>query len=356
MEKNSGVVEKLDIMKVIALLWSKKKLFIRGVIIAFVLSCAWILPKPRYYTSTVSLAPETENGSEVGGSLSSIASSFGFNMGGGASGDAIYPMLYPDVMNSSDFLVSLFDVRVKDSKGKVDTDYYTYLTEYQEEFIWAIPMNRFKRLLRKIMPKEKAFSVGGGQEGEQKANPFCLTEKEDMVVNTLRGNIECVFDLKTEVITISVTDQDKLVCATMVDSVRTRLQKYITDYRTSKARIDADYYRNLADEAKQGYEQSAKAYSDYCDAHQNAILQAFLSERDMLENDMQAKLSTYTALEAQYQAALAKIQQRTPAFTIIQGATVPIKPAGPKRMIFIAAMMFLTCFGISVYELRKYLF
>ena len=176
----------------------------------------------------------------------------------------------------------------------------------------------------------------------------------------LSRNFRCCFDLfclrSFFLITISVTDQDKLVCATMADSVRTRLQKYITDYRTSKARIDADYYKKLTAEAKESYEASARAYSDYCDAHQNAILQAYLSERDMLENDMQAKLSTYTALEAQYQAALAKIQQRTPAFTIIQGATVPIKPAGPKRMIFVAAMMILTCFGISVYVLRKYLF
>lgn len=356
MEKNLANEGKIDLKQVVALLWSRKKLFIRGVLIAFVLSCVWIMPKPRYYTSMVSLAPETGNNGEMSGSLSSIASSFGFNMGGGATGDAIYPMLYPDIMSSSDFLVSLFNIRVRDSKGKVDTDYYTYLTQYQEEFIWAIPLNRFKRLLRSLMPKDEASNVAGGQNGDQKTNPFCLTEKEDMVVNSLRQNISCVFDLKTEVITISVTDQDKLVCATIADSVRTRLQKYITDYRTSKARIDADYYRNLADEAKQGYEQSAKAYSDYCDTHKNAVLQVFLSERDKLENDMQTKLSTYNALEAQYQAALAKIQQRTPAFTIIQGSTVPIKPAGPKRMIFVAAMMFLTCFGISVYLLRKYLF
>lgn len=348
--------KKLDIKEVVALLWSKKKLFIRGAIIAFILSCVWILPKPRYYISTVSLAPETESGGDVGGSLSSLASSFGFNMGGSATGDAIYPMLYPDIMSSSDFLVSLFDVRVKDSKGEVDTDYYTYLTEHQEEFIWAIPMNRFKRWMRSLMPKTESFKLDDGKGGEQKVNPFCLSEKQDMVVNALRQNIVGIFDLKTEVITISVTDQDKLVCATMADSVRTRLQKYITDYRTSKARIDAEYYKKLSSEAKESYEAAAKAYSDYCDAHQNVLLQAFISERDMLENDMQAKLSTYTALDAQYQAALAKIQQRTPAFTIIQGATVPIKPAGPKRMIFVAAMMFLTCFCISVYVLRKYLF
>ena len=56
---------------------------------------------------------------------------------------------------------------------------------------------------------------------------------------------------------------------------------------------------------------------------------------------MQIKFNTYNALNTQLQAAKAKVQEKTPAFTIIQGASVPIKPAGPKRMFFVLAMMFM---------------
>jgi uncharacterized protein involved in exopolysaccharide biosynthesis len=51
-------------------------------------------------------------------------------------------------------------------------------------------------------------------------------------------------------------------------------------------------------------------------------------------------------------AAKAKIQERTPAFTVIKGAAVPIKPAGPKRMIFVALMLFFATFVISIYSIR----
>jgi hypothetical protein len=53
------------------------------------------------------------------------------------------------------------------------------------------------------------------------------------------------------------------------------------------------------------------------------------------------------------EAAKAKVQDRTPAFTIIEGAAVPVKPAGPKRMIFVIGMMFLTFIGTSFYITKK---
>lgn len=55
----------------------------------------------------------------------------------------------------------------------------------------------------------------------------------------------------------------------------------------------------------------------------------------------------------QYQAANAKVQERTPAFTVIKGAAVPVKPAGPKRMLFVFGMLFLTFMGTAFYSLRK---
>jgi LPS O-antigen subunit length determinant protein (WzzB/FepE family) len=53
------------------------------------------------------------------------------------------------------------------------------------------------------------------------------------------------------------------------------------------------------------------------------------------------------------EAAKAKVQERTPVFTIIQGAAVPVKPAGPKRMIFVAFVLLLTFAGTSLYILRR---
>ena len=100
----------------------RKKVFLMWPIVA-VLSILWIIPQPRYYNCSVSLAPEA-NGEDMGGGLASMASSFGINLGGNGS-DAIYPLLYPDLLGSNKFIVSLFDIKVKTDDGTVDTDYYT---------------------------------------------------------------------------------------------------------------------------------------------------------------------------------------------------------------------------------------
>ena len=67
---------------------------------------------------------------------------------------------------------------------------------------------------------------------------------------------------------------------------------------------------------------------------------------------MQLKYNTYTTFSNQLQAAIAKVQERTPAFTIIQGAEVPQKPTGPKRVLFVLSMTFVAFIGTSVYVLR----
>jgi uncharacterized protein involved in exopolysaccharide biosynthesis len=74
---------------------------------------------------------------------------------------------------------------------------------------------------------------------------------------------------------------------------------------------------------------------------------------ERLENDMQAKYNIYTAMNTQMQAARAKLQEATPAFTVIETASVPIKPAGPKRMIISIAMMILSFFVLSGWYIIK---
>ena len=48
-----------------------------------------------------------------------------------------------------------------------------------------------------------------------------------------------------------------------------------------------------------------------------------------------------------------KLQERIPAFTTLQNASVPVKHAGPKRIITVAALMvlaFLVCTVLFMYR------
>ena len=282
-----------------------------------------------------------------------MASSFGFNIGNMTSSDAIYPTLYPDLMSSPNFIVDLFGIKVVNEEGDIKTDYYTYLTKEQKVSIWTMPIIWLKRQMNSLFPRKKDVLKSDGNSGD--SDLLILSKEQSDVVSMIQDKITCSVDKKTDVITITVKDQDRLISATMADSVRVRLQDFITDYRTQKARVDLEYYTKLTDEAKRDYEEARRLYASYADANTDLMLTSFKAKEQDLENDMQLKYNTYTTLTTQLQMAKAKVQERTPAFTVIQGASVPQKPAGPKRMLFVLAMMFLTFMGTTVYIFKDFI-
>lgn len=342
-EKDKNII---DLGAITKLLWQKRKVFFITWPIVFALSCLWILPEPRYYNCEVKLAPE---GAEDEGYFASVASSFGLNLGGMATNDAIYPTLYPELFESPEFIAQLLKIPVVNDEGDIHTDYYTYLRKHQKRNWLKKPFQDAIKSLKKLFSPKKPSG------GEEALNPFKMSEDDYMLVQQVQKKITCSVDKKTSVISISVQDQDRQICALMADSVRARLQDFITEYRTRKSRKDAAYYKHLTDSARLEYEKAFVAYGAYVDSHRNLSLQTYTEYGNKLKNEMDNALNTYNTFNAQLAASKAKVQERTPSFTTLKSATVPIKPAGPKRVIFVIGMLFLSSIGVSLYLIRNIL-
>ena len=340
----------IDFHQIIKTLWKKKRTFLKVWGITFVLSCVWIFPRPRYYTTEVSLAPESADSKEMG-NLASLASSFGVNIGG-ASSDAIYPQLYPDLFKSTNFLVGLLDIKVETKDKSINTDYYTYLKDHQKQNILFLPLYKLIDGIRSLSKKEEVEI--SGKDGKR-FDPFQLSKKTDEIVAQMRQNIKCTYSRTTDVVTIKVTDQDPMVCALLADSIKEHLQVFITDYRTKKARVDYEHYKKLAVDAKAAYERARNIYASFSDASTSVALKSVELKIESMENEMQAKYNIYIAMNTRLEAAMAKVQERTPVFTELKNATVPTKPAGPKRMFFVAAMLFLATIGTTIHIFRSQL-
>jgi uncharacterized protein involved in exopolysaccharide biosynthesis len=76
------------------------------------------------------------------------------------------------------------------------------------------------------------------------------------------------------------------------------------------------------------------------DSHSGINLEKYRIEAQNLETEMEIKQAAYTSFQKQYLATQARLQENTPAFTVLQSSTIPLKPAGPKRMIFVLGMIF----------------
>ena len=350
-KKNLEVLEdesSIDFGKIFKDLLRHKRLYFIVLPVAFVLAAIYSLSLPNYYTCKVTLVPEM-GGSKSGGGLAGLASTFGINLGGSSSGgDAIGPMLYPDLMNSTDFKTSLFPIPVTIEGNKDEGEaprtmsYYDYLAKNQKAPWWAEAKKSFFGL---FSSKE--------EDKDEKVDPFRLTKDQAGIVKAINQNVVCDVDKKTMVITINVTDQDPVICATMADSVKNRLQKFITDYRTSKVRVDLEFNEKLYAETKARYDRARRLYAEFSDANQDIILESVRQRRTELENDMQLQYNAFTQVAAQLMAAKAKVQEETPAFTTLQSATVPVLKAGPKRAQMCLIFLFLAFLGTTAWILYK---
>lgn len=344
-EKNNMKKNPIDLKKVIKVLLPHKKKYYYTLPIVAILSYLMVCCVPRYYMCSVVLAPESNDNSSLGSFGSSLASLGLGSLGKLANNDAISPELYPELLSSNDFVVKMFPIRVISKDGKIDTNYYDYLNKFQKSSWW-------NKIIVHITEFIKPTPVSNFH-GTEKVDIFSMSKKQQDIAGLIKKNINCEIDQKTYAITIKVEDQDPVICATIADSTRKYLQDFITNYRTNKAKNDYAYYNKLCDKAKQEYENARRKYAHSSDANLDVSLTSIRSQIDDLENEMQLKYNIYSSMNTQKQAALAKIQENTPAFTTLQSATVPIKPAGPKRVLLSLAMTMVAFVIMSVYFLRK---
>lgn len=352
-----SVVEEssIDFGKLFADIKKYKRLYYKVLPITFVVSAFLMLCIPNYYKCEVMLAPELLQTS-TSNSLLSLASSFGLKLGTGtAGGEALFPTMYPDLMDNVDFKTSLFlvPVTIEGNKDKGVPDrtmtYYDYMLNEQRLPWWSYIFKGIGDGIKYV----KNLITGKEEEETTGINPFRLTKEQTDIVKEIGKKITCDVDQRTLVITITVKDQEPLICATMADTVKTRLQNFITEYHTSKARVDLEYNKKLYAETKKRYEKARQRYAEFVDANQDIVLHTFRQKQTDLENELQLQYNAYTQVAAQMTAAEAKVQEDTPAFTTLQSATVPVKKAGPGRAKWCLVFLFLAFCCTTAYVFHK---
>ena len=180
------------------------------------------------------------------------------------------------------------------------------------------------------------------KSGTMKRGTIELTSKDASKIKILKKSITASVDKKTAITNISVTLQNPRVAAVIADSVIYKLQKYIIDYRTSKAKEDCIYLEKLFKERQEEYYAAQKKYADYVDSHDNLILQSIRTEQERLQNDMGLSYQVYSQVANQLQVARAKVQEEKPIFAVLEPAVVPLQTSNKGIKVYGLLFMFLS--------------
>lgn len=339
--------QEIDLMEYARKLWLARKVLFKAAGIAAVLGVIIALTTPRQYTVNVTLAPES---GKSGGSLSSIASMFGVGgMSMGNDADALNVLLYPNILESTPFILDLMDTPVKTINEELpDTTLSVYLTEYTEKSlisnVISLPFRALGSLISLFITEEEVLV-------SDTINPFQLTKEQADIVKGIKRLVVANVDKKTGITTISVTMQDPMVAAIMTDTVVYKLKEHITKYRVSKAEEDYKYWEKLCHQHREEYYEAQKNYAEYTDANKNVILQSVSIEQERLQNEMSLAFQTYSNVANQLQMAKAKVQEAKPVFALVEPATVPLKPSGRGRGMTVILTVFLIVAGTGAWIL-----
>ena len=338
-QSNQGDQEiEIDLMDILRKIIGIRKKIYKAAGIGLIIGIIIAISIPKQYTVEVTLSPEM--GSTKGGGLSGLAASF---LGSGATmsdgTDALNAYLSADIVSSTPFLLELSVMEIPASENKKMT-LNTYLDEESSpwwSYIIGLPsmvIGGVKSLF--IKEDEETISDRGNQ------GTIELSKKESQKIETLKKMIIASVDKKTSMTTVAVTLQNPKVAAVVADSVVGKLQEYIINYRTSKAKEDCIYLERLFKERQQEYYVAQKRYADYMDSHDNIILQSVRAEQERLQNDMSLAYQVYSQVASQLQVARAKVQEETPVFAVVEPAVVPLNPSGTSKKIYVLAFIFLS--------------
>ncbi len=285
----------------------------------------------RYWSVSVTLAPESQ--SQSSGSLGSLALMRRFtNIPMAGTTDAMDVTIFPDICASTPFLAALLDVPLTsyvsdedrmEGKVPVQTTVYKHITGLD-----GMRKRRFS-LMSLIKPLLTKKSYSAPYTGVK--DPTELPKVASEVVNALRRFIEVTVDRTTFVTTIRVVFDDPMMAKQLADTVCSRLQDYVTEYRTSKAQADYEYYVILTDEARADMVKAQSAYAAAVDYDRSAILQSAAAEKDRLRAEANLTGQLYSSMVQQREQAKAKIQEERPVYAVIQPAVLPQKPANSRK-------------------------
>lgn len=344
-DKEISSEREIDLIDLGKKLWEKRKFILKISLVGLVVGIVVALSIPKEYTTTVILAPEVNSGNTVG-NAGALAAMAGINLGGVIPEGQMSPDLYPNIAESTPFILGLFDIGVKDIKNEIDTTLYFYIKD-EQKIAWWSKLLKLPRVIIGFFLKEDQ------DEDSDVINSFALTEEQSDIFEEIKSRITVIVEKKTGIITLTTTMQDPSISASIADTLTSYLQSYIISYRTQKARQDLYFTERLYKEAKKDYFEAQQKYARYLDENQNVILASYRVNQEKLQNEMTLAYGVYNQVAQQLQLAKVKVQDTTPVYTIIQPATVPLLATKPNKKLIVIGFFFLTIVGVCGYILVK---
>lgn len=303
--------------------------------IAALLGGIYAFTAQKEFDSKAVVLPELQSSSALGklGGLSALAGLAGVDLSSMNSTDAIRPDLYPNITQSVPFALYILQQKVYVSSQKKEMTVEAFFDSLNENWLTRL-LDSEEEEKPKLDPKQVSKAVE-------------LDLKKENLIKDLQKRIVTTFDRKTGIITINTQMPDPVVAASVAQISVEYLKKYVTNYRTDKARKQLEFLAKQVKEAKGRYQSAEAALASYRDRNSFLVMNTAKVVEQRLQSEFILAQNVYNGLVQQYEQAKIRVEEETPVFKLLEPAKIPLKKSAPKRLMLIFAFT-VTGIGLSL--------
>jgi uncharacterized protein involved in exopolysaccharide biosynthesis len=180
-----------------------------------------------------------------------------------------------------------------------------------------------------------------------------LNKKEQAAIKKLRASVVLEIDKKSGVISLTTKLTNAVAAANITSLIQHYLTKYVTDYRTQKARQELSFLEKRLTESRARYDQALFTLSAYRDQNINLFMNVAKDREKKLQYEVDMAYNLYTTISGQYEESKVKLHRETPVFKVLEPAQVAVQKDGPKRSLITIGFMFVGVFLSLIYVFFK---
>jgi len=323
--------DEIDLRALFKVLWNDRKRIIQITAVATLIGVLYALLATPLYKSTISMYP---SGQESGGQLSQLqgmASTFGFDVGGGDPSFHI-----PDIVQSRRIKTELIYHKWNSNEFDKPVNLIQYWEIDGTTGISLNPINWIKALF--------ASDTGSG---------YSTLKWETAALEVLNDRIS-VKEGKSGLITVDILMEEPEIAAEMANTMYPAIVDFTIKTHNKQARLNREFIERRQVEVKEQLTEFEDALKVFREQNRSIMQSPQLQlEMERLMREVEIKTQVYITLQQQYELARIEEVKETPSVIILDEGKPAVKKDTPKRKRIVIIFLFVGCLfsmGISIFR------
>ena len=347
----------IDIMALLRGLWDGRKTIFICLGIFIVLGLVAALSMKRTYSVTTVMVPQMGDAKSGLGGLAALA---GFDMGAASNNGELSPLIYPQIVSSVPFRLEMMHTPLHYQKCDTLISMFDYAkAKYEKPSVFSYVMKYTIGLPGVILgslsskPKEVTLPGGNGTD-DGTPKPVVVSMDEYKMLQGMGQVISLDVDKKEGYITMHVNGSEPIQTAELALKAQQLLQDEVTRFRTEKSQSELEYIQARYDEAKAEAERYQMALAGSRDRMQNVVTTSSTVGKERLQSKFNVANTVYLEMAKQLEQAKMKVKKDTPAFSIIEPVTLPMRPSNSRAKTLIIWVFLGVVVGCGIVLVKGY--